>query len=57
MMLRNVQLIWICPAQMAGMKLKVDEMERERDFYFHKLRDIEILCTISGMQHHPVSAL
>lgn len=30
--------------QVTDLKLKVDVAERERDFYFDKLRDIEILC-------------
>ncbi|RWS17549.1 Microtubule-associated protein RP/EB family member 1-like protein [Dinothrombium tinctorium] len=31
-------------SRMAEMKLTVDSLERERDFYYGKLRDIEVLC-------------
>lgn len=31
-------------AQLQDMKLTVDGLEKERDFYFSKLRDIEVLC-------------
>lgn len=39
---------------MAEMKLKVETVERERDFYFDKLRDIEILCQAPELQAVPV---
>ncbi|XP_075216900.1 microtubule-associated protein RP/EB family member 1 isoform X3 [Lycorma delicatula] len=31
-------------SQMMDMKLTIDGLEKERDFYFGKLRDIEVLC-------------
>ena len=42
--------------QVAGLKLKVDNVERERDFYFSKLRDIEILCQRPELQAIPVGS-
>ena len=39
---------------MTELKLKVDTAERERDFYFDKLRDIEILCQNPALQAIPV---
>jgi len=30
--------------QMMDMKLTVEGLEKERDFYFGKLRDVEVLC-------------
>ena len=41
---------------MTELKLKGETVERERDFYFDKLRDIEILCQAPELQSVPVSA-
>ncbi|KAK9815458.1 hypothetical protein WJX72_003972 [[Myrmecia] bisecta] len=40
--------------QVTELKLKVDTVERERDFYFDKLRDIEILCQSPELQSIPI---
>lgn len=33
--------VWL---QILDMKLTIDGLEKERDFYFGKLRDIELIC-------------
>ena len=42
--------------QMTELKLLVDSAEKERDFYFSKLRDVEILCQSPEVEHLPVSS-
>ncbi|KAI4343858.1 hypothetical protein L6164_011159 [Bauhinia variegata] len=41
--------------EITDLKLSVDLLEKERDFYFAKLRDIEILCQASELEDLPVS--
>mmetsp|Transcript_35599 Transcript_35599/g.42871 ORF Transcript_35599/g.42871 Transcript_35599/m.42871 type:complete len:308 (+) Transcript_35599:200-1123(+) len=40
--------------EITQLKLKVDEAEAERDFYFRKLRDVEILCNLTEFKNMPV---
>lgn len=39
--------------QMTELKLYVDSLEKERDFYFSKLRDIEIMCQCPEIENLP----
>lgn len=40
--------------QITELKLSIDSLEKERDFYFAKLRDIEILCQAPEIENSPV---
>ncbi|KAI0500012.1 hypothetical protein KFK09_018220 [Dendrobium nobile] len=40
--------------QITEMKLFVDSLEKERDYYYAKLRDIEILCQGPDVEHLPI---
>lgn len=36
------------------LKLTVDGLEKERDFYFSKLRDIELICQEHENENSPI---
>ena len=40
---------------MAQMKFIHDQMEQERDYYFNKLRDVEILCQNEAVKEDALS--
>jgi hypothetical protein len=40
--------------QIADLKVSVDNTEKERDLYFSKLHDIEILCQRPELKHLPI---
>ncbi|PIA27100.1 hypothetical protein AQUCO_08300061v1 [Aquilegia coerulea] len=42
--------------QITELKLSIDSLEKERDFYFAKLRDVEILCQTPEIENSTVVA-
>lgn len=42
--------------EITELKMSVDLLEKERDFYFAKLRDIEIFCQMSELEDLPMAA-
>ncbi|KAL7882970.1 hypothetical protein SRHO_G00006280 [Serrasalmus rhombeus] len=40
--------------QLMDLKLTVDGLEKERDFYFSKLRDIELICQEHESENNPI---
>ena len=44
-------------AEVSELKLSVDNLERERDFYYAKLREVEVLCQANEEQAIPGSFL
>lgn len=41
-------------SQLMELKLTVDGLEKERDFYFSKLRDIELICQEHESENNPI---
>ncbi|CAA3030215.1 microtubule-associated protein RP/EB family member 1B-like [Olea europaea var. sylvestris] len=41
--------------EMTDLKLSVDLLEKERDFYFAKLRDVEIICQMPELENIPMA--
>ena len=48
------EFFYVLSVQITDLKLSLDVLEKERDFYFSKLRDIEILCQTPELEYHPV---
>jgi RP/EB family microtubule-associated protein len=49
-------LLYSFVTQISDLKFSVDLLEKERDFYFAKLRDIEIICQTPEWEDLPVRA-
>lgn len=51
----NSEEIQVLSQEITELKLSVDLLEKERDFYFGKLRDVEILCQASEADDLPMA--
>lgn len=50
----SVNIIFSFLSKLMELKLTVDGLEKERDFYFSKLRDIELICQEHESENNPV---
>uniref|UniRef100_G3U858 Microtubule-associated protein RP/EB family member 3 n=1 Tax=Loxodonta africana TaxID=9785 RepID=G3U858_LOXAF len=50
----DAQILELNQQQLLDLKLTVDGLEKERDFYFSKLRDIELICQEHESENSPV---
>uniref|UniRef100_A0A3Q2Q545 Microtubule-associated protein RP/EB family member 1 n=1 Tax=Fundulus heteroclitus TaxID=8078 RepID=A0A3Q2Q545_FUNHE len=50
----NAEQIHLAESGYSFLKLTVDGLEKERDFYFSKLRDIELICQEHESENNPV---
>ncbi|KAL1534133.1 Microtubule-associated protein RP/EB member 1B [Salvia divinorum] len=41
--------------EITDIKVSIDLLEKERDFYFAKLRDVEVLCQTPELKNLPMS--
>ncbi|KAH9621391.1 hypothetical protein KSS87_022540 [Heliosperma pusillum] len=51
----NSEQVEALSQEISELKVSVDLLEKERDFYFGKLRDVEILCQASGLESQPMA--